>query len=55
MQVDLRDMFEGLDVSDSFALAEDIGNRLDAHDTAIRVLEEFEEIIADKLLAAALA
>ncbi|HEV8683196.1 MAG TPA: hypothetical protein VGS09_10565 [Actinomycetota bacterium] len=49
--MELRDLFEGLDAGASIALAEEIGNRMDANDTAIRVLDEFDEIIADKLLA----
>jgi hypothetical protein len=54
MDVDVRDLFEGLDAEDSIALADEIGNRLNASETAIRVLDEISEIIADKLIATAL-
>ncbi len=52
MPVDLRDMFEGLDARATIYLAEEISNRVAANDTAIRVLDEIDVIIADKLLAA---
>lgn len=50
--MDLRDMFEGLDARATIYLAEEISNRVAANDTAIRVLDEIDVIIADKLLAA---
>lgn len=53
--VDLRDLFGELDAGGSIEVADEIGNRLDASDMAIRILDEIDEIIADKLLAAALA
>jgi hypothetical protein len=49
--VDLRDLFEGLDPESSVALADEIGNYLEASDTAVRVLDEISEIVADKLIA----
>jgi hypothetical protein len=52
--MELRDLFEELDIGASIEVAEEIGNRVDASDAAIRVLDEIDSIIADKLLAAAL-
>jgi hypothetical protein len=52
--VDLRDLFDGLEAGASIALAEAISDRLAASETAVRVCNELDEIVADKLLAAAL-
>lgn len=52
--VDLRDLFDGLDVGEGIAFAEEISDRLAANDMAVRVCDELDEIIADKLLSAAL-
>ena len=49
---ELPDPFDEMNASASIALAEEITNRLEASETAIRVCDELAEIIADKLLAA---
>jgi guanylate kinase len=55
VRMELRDLFEELDVGASVEVKEAIANRIDASNAAIRVLDEIDEIIANKLLAAALA
>jgi len=53
--MELRNLFEELDVGASVEVKEEIANRIDATYAAIQVLDEIDSIIADKLLGAALA
>jgi hypothetical protein len=47
--MEIRDLFDGLDASESIALAEEIGHRLASTDTAILILDEMALVIGERL------
>lgn len=47
--MEIRELFDGLDASQSIALAEEIGRRLASTETAILVLDEMALVIGERL------